>query len=183
MLKQQKKILVLSLAGLALVALILFPILKDAEIGSELKAKDPARYEMVMQRYNQAKKILSKDAKDTDGLVRLGTAYEEFGDDDMAISKYKEALAIDKANIMPWTNLAAIYKKRGKYEDAKNAYMQAIEIFPNDTQSYINLGNLYMDYNGGELDKVLEILGQGIEKTGDEAIKGVRDALEKMKSK
>lgn len=181
--KKQKQMFGISIVVVIAAALILFPLLQDIGLGSDLKATDPKKYEMVMERYKQAKKMLDKNSKDAEGLTRLGVVYEEFGDDDAAIAKYQEVIALDKINIMAWTNLAAMYKKMGKYEDAKNAYMQAIEIFPKDTQSYTNLADLYMNYNGGEIDKVLAILEQGIKETGDAALNNVRDELKKKWNK
>lgn len=180
--KQLQKVVGLSVAGVVVVVL-LFVIVKGPGPGAELKAKDPAKYTIAMQRFDKAKELLNKDDKNQDALIRLGSAYEELGDDQSAIAEYKKAIEIDKNVIMPWTNLAAIYKRLGKYEDAKDAYIQAIEIFPKDTQSYTNLADLYMNYNGGEIDKVLAILEQGIKETGDKALEGLRDILKEKTKK
>ncbi|MCX6733224.1 MAG: tetratricopeptide repeat protein [Candidatus Peregrinibacteria bacterium] len=180
--KQLQKVIGLGIAGVV-VFMALFLVLKGPGPGAELKRTDPTKYATAIQHFDKARELLSKDSKSQDAIIRLGTAYEELGEDDSAMDEYKKAIAIDKNTIISWTNLAAIYRKRGKYEDAKNAYMQAIELFPKDTQSYTNLADLYMNYNGGEIDKVLSILEQGIKETGDAALKGVRDELKKKWNK
>ena len=73
-------------------------------------------------------------------------------------------------------DLGVRYLSEGNYEEAVIAFMAAIEIDPKRVETYVALADLYEAM--GDADKLLEILENGVEATGDEAL---AERLEKLK--
>jgi len=69
-----------------------------------------------------------------------------------SIQDYPEA-----ANKGSWFRyLGDIYKTQGKWADAENAYKQGLQVDPNDSRSWRNLGLMYASSNLKEYDKAAE---------------------------
>ena len=66
------------------------------------------------------------------------------GEDDYekALNKFKEASKNIK-NPSVLANMGNVYFLQGKYEDAKDAYLEAIKLNPREPAYYITLGNIY----------------------------------------
>jgi len=73
-------------------------------------------------------KAIDLNPKDSDAYFGLGYAYEGSGEIEKAIDAYKACV-----NILPkggaYANLAIIFEKQGKLEDAKANYLKAKEVF------------------------------------------------------
>ena len=73
--------------------------------------------------------------------------------------------------------LAERYLSEQNYEQAVIEFQKVLEIEPMNVEAYLGLADAYIGL--GETDKAIEILQEGLEKTGDERIKDKLDALTK----
>lgn len=89
-----------------------------------------------------SEEALVKNPQNQDAWVTKGWAHEEFKEYEPALEAYQKALDIDEASQIAWINMAAIYKKQGRFDLAKHAYENFIRIFPLSTQGYSNLEEL-----------------------------------------
>lgn len=118
----------------------------------------------------KVEKYLSKvkNLKDFDYLIRLSKYNDHIGDLDNAIKYLEDALQIAKSsnnkNLIQWnyTNLADYYGHAGRISDSYNAYLNALEINPNN--SYAKKGIAWIVYsyerNPKEAYRILETLAK-----------------------
>lgn len=87
-------------------------------------------------------KKLSECAENPKALIALGKScflsswYPE------AIEAYKKCIAIGGANVAAYYNLGVAFQAIGKYRDARNAFLKALEINPNHEAAQEALNNL-----------------------------------------
>jgi tetratricopeptide (TPR) repeat protein len=65
-----------------------------------------------------------------DELVRQARAHEAAHDDDVAVRRYMEALAIEPGNADAWMGLGALRMKIGEAAEAERVYSTALERIP-----------------------------------------------------
>ena len=65
-----------------------------------------------------------------------------------------KALAVDPAYVAASTGLALLRKDQKRYEDAERQLLKAIELSPDDPQSYYTMGDVYTDWN--KIEKAVE---------------------------
>lgn len=78
-----------------------------------------------------------------------------------------------------WTeqyDLGVRYVSEGKYEEAVITFQKAIEIDPKQVKPYSALAEIYVTQ--GDMEKAAEILHQGVQATGDEALDAAADAMD-----
>jgi len=100
---------------------------------------------------------------DAEKFVNEGVACHDKGQYDMAISKYDQALALDKDNLLALMEKALTLLSLKKYDESINYCQKAISTHPGDRllkTLYVTYGNAYDGLNKGE--KSLEIYDQGI---------------------
>lgn len=73
----------------------------------------------------------------------LGLAYHQTGQNEEALSAYREALRIDPKNANTWNNIGIIFRETGQQENAIEAYQQALRIDPMYLDAWYNLGIVY----------------------------------------
>jgi tetratricopeptide (TPR) repeat protein len=87
-------------------------------------------------------KKLSECAENPEALIALGKScflsswYQE------AIETYKACIAIDGSNDAAYYNLGVAFQALGKYRDARDAFLKAIEINPNHEAAQEALNDL-----------------------------------------
>lgn len=73
-------------------------------------------------------------------------AHFETGDYEEAINSYKKAITFEPCATYH-INLALAYQKERNKQNTKLNFEQAIELDPNCTEAYFNLGNLYFNWS------------------------------------
>jgi tetratricopeptide (TPR) repeat protein len=85
---------------------------------------------------------LSECAENPEALIALGKScflsswYPE------AIEAYRACIAVDGANAAAYYNLGVAFQALGKYRDARDAFLKALEINPNHEAAQEALNNL-----------------------------------------
>lgn len=74
----------------------------------------------------------------------LAKAYQDLGDYEKAIIRYKLALEIDPSITDGWTSLAKLYTLTGQTLKAQEALNKALQQNPNSAPSHLNLGLNYL---------------------------------------
>jgi tetratricopeptide (TPR) repeat protein len=140
------------LAGLSLALVIL------ASAGcTKLQARDQlnkgvqsyknARYEEAIEHFKTA---VSLDSGLLNARIYLATAYaqqyvpgaetaENKNYADQAIGEYKKVLAVDPGNVNSVKGIAYLYLQEKRFDDAKQYYNKAVQIDPNDPESYYSV--------------------------------------------
>jgi len=102
-----------------------------------------------LKQYTQAvsvlKEILTIDPQNSKAYFHLGRLNYLKGDLDAALDAYKKVMEF-KPKVSPalWNNMGLLYSKMGRFDDAFNAYMQALALRSDYPEVYYNLGVLSM---------------------------------------
>jgi TPR repeat protein len=72
-----------------------------------------------------------------------GNLYAKDGQFELAISEYKQAIALDSNNSNTYENLAISYAKNGNFTAAVETMQNAIQLSPDDAMKYATLGIIY----------------------------------------
>ena len=72
-----------------------------------------------------------------------GNLYAKDGQFELAITEYKQAVALDPSNSNTYENLAISYAKTGKFNNAVETMQTAIQLNPDDAMKYATLGIIY----------------------------------------
>jgi tetratricopeptide (TPR) repeat protein/tRNA A-37 threonylcarbamoyl transferase component Bud32 len=73
---------------------------------------------------------------------RLGFAYHETGDDERALENYRRALQLGP-DAKAYTNVGSIEFARGRWEEARAAFAEAVRLEPRNALAHRNLGDAY----------------------------------------
>jgi len=106
-----------------------------------------ARYEEAIEHFKTA---VSLDPSLLNARIYLATAYAQQyvpgADTDenkryasQAIDEYKKVLAVDPANVNSVKGIAYLYLQQKQFDDAKQYYNKAVQIDPNDPESYYSV--------------------------------------------
>jgi Flp pilus assembly protein TadD len=98
--------------------------------------------------------LIDKNPKVTDLYVRLGESKENNHDVNGAVEAFKKAREIDPANYLPLLELALLYNRAGRDEEARTAYEEVIKLQPDNVEALNNLAYLKAD-QGVDLDQAL----------------------------
>lgn len=107
-------------------------------------------------------------------LVNLGAALSDDGKNAEAISAYERAIEI-RPTYMAWSNLGTTYSAAERYEDAAEAYRQALTIDDSDWLVWGNLAYVY-SWMGGQDEKAAETFTRAIEMAEARRQQDPRDA-------
>jgi Tfp pilus assembly protein PilF len=87
--------------------------------------------------------LLSKDPNNVEALLVIAEIAEGAEKYDRAIEYYNKALAIKPDNCTVWFKVGVInFQKLSKPEDAEQAFLQAVNLCPEDVNAFINLNVL-----------------------------------------
>jgi tetratricopeptide (TPR) repeat protein len=75
--------------------------------------------------------------------VKLGVIAEKREKYDDAIKQYKKAIAVNKNNVNAYIALALVQRRQGHFSDARNTYVEALEIWRDFPEAHLNLAILY----------------------------------------
>jgi tetratricopeptide (TPR) repeat protein len=104
--------------------------------------------------------IYRKQPNNTIALYALGHCYERLGKEAEAIEFYQDCLKFKNYLELPRLRLAAIYFKNGQIEKAIQEYRKQISEYPDDIETLVLLGHLYMEM--GNHDAAVEAFNGAI---------------------
>ena len=107
--------------------------------------------------------LIAQDSKQAEKLVQEGIALEDSGKSDQAMSKYQQALDIDKNNIAALAEMAFSLESLQKYDEAILYCKTAIKTHPDDEKLatvYVLYGTAYDKLNNP--GKSVKIYNEGI---------------------
>jgi tetratricopeptide (TPR) repeat protein len=78
--------------------------------------------------------------------ILLAEQYGLLDQRESEVAEYRKILSLDPAQYDFLLRLGEICKYEGKFEEALEYYRQYAGALPNDSKSYIELGNLYTTY-------------------------------------
>jgi tetratricopeptide (TPR) repeat protein len=87
---------------------------------------------------------IKSNPRDAQAKFKRGTVLARLGRDDDAIEQFVELTEAYPELPEPYNNLAALYAKKGRYEDARAALETAVKANPGFGLAYENLGDLYL---------------------------------------
>ena len=106
-------------------------------------------------------RVLSIDEHHEEAHVRLGLIYLKKDLPTKAEAVYRKLLGLDSMNPTYHSNLAlGLYMQR-RMEEARDAYLKAIELDPGKANRYINLAQVYRDL--GSYDLALEAVEMALQ--------------------
>lgn len=134
-----------------------FTHLRGQNILSDVqKAIDKKQYENV---YATAKDFLNKDStklalkifimlqsagyNNKDVYEGLGDAYSKLGVDELALTNYEQAEAVDSLNTALKFKSADLLYKQKKYTEAVNKYLKIISIEPSNAKAYLSAATIF----------------------------------------
>jgi tetratricopeptide (TPR) repeat protein len=89
-------------------------------------------------------KRIASNPHDIQAKFKRGTVLAQLGRDDDAIREFVELTQAYPELPEPYNNLAALYAKHGRYEEARAALETAVKANPGFGLAYENLGDLYL---------------------------------------
>lgn len=84
----------------------------------------------------------------------------KFSREDSIQQACDRALRFDSTDIDAWEGLCRLAKRQGKYEEAMNLALRAVELLPYSVRSHIILGDAYLD--NGYVPEAVQTLRNGI---------------------
>lgn len=114
------------------------------QFSSAIKYLNAKQYEVAIP---ILEKIVKAENRVPAPFVNLAMAYDITGKAKLAEKYYLEALAIDLVNRVANNQLGLLYRKLGRFDDAKKAYTNALTRYPDYLPVIKNLGilcDLYM---------------------------------------
>lgn len=103
---------------------------------------------------SQYQMLIDKNPKVSELYVRMGEAKENGNDTNGAIEAFKKAKEIDPSNYLPVLELALLYNRSGRDEEARKTYEEVIKLQPDNVEALNNLAYIKAD-NGVDLDQAL----------------------------
>ncbi|PPK42598.1 tetratricopeptide repeat protein [Trinickia symbiotica] len=87
---------------------------------------------------------IKSNPRDAQAKFKRGTVLAHLGRDDDAIEQFVELTQAYPELPEPYNNLAALYAKHGRYQEARAALETAVKANPSFGLAYENLGDLYL---------------------------------------
>ncbi len=87
---------------------------------------------------------IKSNPRDAQAKFKRGTVLAHLGRDDEAIDQFVELTQAYPELPEPYNNLAALYAKHGRYDEARAALETAVKANPGFGLAYENLGDLYL---------------------------------------
>ena len=120
---------------------------EDIEVSSDVqKTFDQALSLLQQEQYDAAisllNSVIEKEKRLTAPYINLAMAYRHKGDDKLAEENLLKALAIDKTQPVANNELGILYRKQGRFDDAKQVYITALSEYPDYLPVIKNLGIL-----------------------------------------
>lgn len=99
---------------------------------------------------------LAKDHPSLSGpWLNLGLIHQRTERPESAKANFQRAIAANKTNLDAYNQLAILLREQGKFSEAEQQYLKALNVWPDHPASHRNLGILY-DLYLGRLEEALE---------------------------
>ena len=120
---------------------------RNIVVDSEVQAAfDQASELLRNEQYDEAIEVLNSVLESEKRLpapyINLAMAYRQKGDNKLAEKNLLNALAIDKTQPVASNELGIIYRKQGKFNEARQVYINALTDYPDYLPVIKNLGIL-----------------------------------------
>jgi len=102
----------------------------------------------------QYQSLIDKNPKVSDLYVRLGEAKANGNDMNGAVEAFKKGKEVEPNNYLPVLELALLYNRIGRDEEARKTYEDVIRLQPDNVEALNNLAYLKAD-DGIDLDQAL----------------------------
>lgn len=107
---------------------------------------------MNEKKFDLAEKHFLKMVKDypilSGAYANLGVIYAQSKEWDKSIDMLKQASSKNPKNVKILNQLGFVFRQSGEFKHAETNYLKAIELAPNDSTAYLNIGVLYDIYMG-----------------------------------
>jgi tetratricopeptide (TPR) repeat protein len=109
--------------------------------------------------------VVQKVPQNYQAVAKLGIFYSRCGEYEKATQYLKQASSI-KANDGIYFNLAVVFQKQGKFEDAVSCYKQTVALNPGHGKAWCNMTALLGEMN--RLDEAIELCRKGLKNLPDD---------------
>jgi len=125
--------------------------------------RDGAGYHLTLaqayaeqQQYKRAEEAIFRAEAEAPGdlqiLLSAAALYEEMGHTDLAIAVYESVIERFPGNVVPYTRLGAIYRRRAMPAEARTMYELAAERAGDNPAILFDLAQLYVEEDGATQD-------------------------------
>ena len=119
------------------------PVVVEADIQDKFdRASDLLREQKYEQAIELLNKILETEKRLPAPYINLALAYRQKGDNNLAEENLLKALSIDKTQPVASNELGIIYRKQGRFTEARQVYVNALTDYPDYLPVIKNLGIL-----------------------------------------
>jgi Tfp pilus assembly protein PilF len=120
---------------------------EDVDVSSDVQKEfDQALILLEQEQYDAAISVLNsvveKEKRLTAPYINLAMAYRHKGEDKLAEENLLKALAIDRTQPVASNELGILYRKQGRFADAKQVYISTLSEYPDYLPVIKNLGIL-----------------------------------------
>jgi Tfp pilus assembly protein PilF len=120
---------------------------QDVDVSSDVqKTFDQALQLLQEEQYDTAitllNSVIEQEQRLTAPYINLAMAYRHTGNEKLAEENLLKALAIDQAQPVANNELGILYRKQGRFDDAKKVYINALSEYPDYLPVIKNLGIL-----------------------------------------
>lgn len=120
---------------------------QDVDVSSDVQQTfDQALQLLQDEQYDTAitllNNVIEQEQRLTAPYINLAMAYRHTGNEKLAEENLLKALAIDQAQPVANNELGILYRKQGRFEDAKKVYINALSEYPDYLPVIKNLGIL-----------------------------------------
>jgi Tfp pilus assembly protein PilF len=121
--------------------------MQEVEVSSEVQGIfDQALQLLQQEKYDTAitllNSVIEQEKRLTAPYINLAMAYRHTGNEKLAEENLLKALAIDQSQPVANNELGILYRKQGRFDDAKKVYANALSEYPDYLPVIKNLGIL-----------------------------------------
>ncbi len=128
---------------------------------STLSPEDMGDLYMVRKMFREAIAEYKKAGNTAPLLNKIGIAWHNLSELDLARKSYERAMKLDKTYAEPVNNVGTVYYAQKRYGTAVKRYRKAIQLDPTKASFWSNLGTAY--YSQGKFDRMMEAYDKAIE--------------------
>jgi len=116
---------------------------------------------MVRKMFREAIAVYKKAGNTAPLLNKIGIAWHNLGELELARKSYERAMKLDKTYAEPVNNVGTVYYAEKRYGTAVKRYRKAIQLDPAKGSFWSNLGTAY--YSQGKFDRMMLAYDKAIE--------------------
>jgi len=128
---------------------------------STLTAEELGDLYMVRKMFREAIAEYKKGGNTAPLLNKIGIAWHNLSELDLARKSYERAMKLDKTYAEPVNNVGTVYYAQKRYSTAVKRYRKAIQLAPTKASFWSNLGTAY--YSQGKFDRMMLAYDKAIE--------------------